>query len=63
MVISLAAVVAVAGGLWLFNLLSRAGLRSPLPRYNKVEVVEEVAAAADSLATADTVVVEELPAE
>ena len=62
-VISLAAVVAVAGGLWLFNLLSWAGLRSPLPRYNKVEVVEEVAAAADSLATADTVVVEELPAE
>ena len=62
-VISLAAVVAVAGGLWLFNLLSWAGFRSPLPRYNKVEVVEEVAAAADSLATADTVVVEELPAE
>ena len=41
-VISLAALVVVAGGLWLFNLLSWAGLRSPLPRYNQVEVVEEV---------------------
>lgn len=61
--ISLSALVLVAGGLWLFNLLSWAGLKSPLPRYNKVEVVEEVAAAADSLATADTMVVEELPAE
>ncbi len=41
-VISLAALVVVAGGLWLFNLLSWAGLKSPLPRYNQVEVVEEV---------------------
>ena len=29
-------------GLWLFNLLSFANLKSPLPRYNQVEVVDEV---------------------
>ena len=29
-------------GLWLFNMLSFANLKSPLPRYNKVEVVEDV---------------------
>ncbi|MBR5324284.1 MAG: phage holin family protein [Muribaculaceae bacterium] len=29
-------------GLWLFNLLSFANLKSPLPRYNQVEIVEEV---------------------
>lgn len=54
-VISLSALVLVAGGLWLFNLLSWAGLKSPLPRYNKVEtveVVEELAVPSDSLATA-----------
>lgn len=54
--ISLAALVVVAGGLWLFNLLSWAGLKSPLPRYNKPEAVEEVVVecAADSLAVTDT---------
>ena len=62
-VISLSALVLVAGGLWLFNLLSWAGLKSPLPRYNKVEtveVVEELAVPSDSLATApaDTLVAE-----
>ena len=56
-VISFSALVLVAGGLWLFNLLAWAGLKSPLPRYNRTEVVVE---AADSLATApaDTLVVE-----
>ena len=60
-VISFSALVLVAGGLWLFNLLAWAGLKSPLPRYNRTEVVvEEVVEAADSLATAPagTLVVE-----
>ncbi len=60
-VILFSALVLVAGGLWLFNLLAWAGLKSPLPRYNRTEVVvEEVVEAADSLATApaDTLVVE-----
>ena len=51
-VISIAAVAVVAGGLWIFNLLSWAGLQSPLPRYNQTEVVAEevVETPADSLA-------------
>ena len=60
--ISLFAIAAVVAGLWLGNFLDWAGYRSPLPRFNPVEVVEEVAAT-DSLATADTVVVEEVAAE
>ena len=40
--ISLSALVVVLGGLWLANLLSWAGFTSPLPRFNPVEVVEEV---------------------
>ena len=58
--IALASLVVVAGGLWLFNLLSWANLPSPLPRYNKVEVVE-AAEVCDSLlvkAQADTVAVQ-----
>ena len=62
-VIVLAALVAVAGGLWMFNLLSWAGLQSPLPRYNKVEAVEAVIECTDSLATVDSVVVDAVPAE
>ena len=47
------------GALWLFNLLSWAGLESPLPRYHQDEaVIEEVVEAADSLEVADTAVVE-----
>ena len=47
------------GALWLFNLLSWAGLDSPLPRYHQDEaVIEEVVEAADSLEVADTAVVE-----
>ena len=56
--ISLSVIVVVLGGLWIFNLLSWAGLPSPLPRYNDVEVVEEVVLPADSLAVSDSVVVE-----
>ena len=55
-VISLAAVVAVAAGLWLGNLLDWAGYTSPLPRFNKTEVVEDVVAA-------DTLVTEAAPVE
>jgi hypothetical protein len=47
----------------MFNLLAWAGLGSPLPRYNKTEVVEEVVECTDSLATADTVIVDAVPAE
>ena len=59
-VISLAAVVAVAAGLWLGNLLDWAGYTSPLPRFNKTEVVEEVVAA-DTLVTAAAPVEEVAP--
>ena len=59
-VISLAAIVVVAAGLWMFNLLSWAGLQSPLPRYNEVETVEEVV---ECCAAADTVAVEVAPVE
>ena len=41
-VISLVAIALVAGGLWLFNLLSWAGLNSPLPRYAEPEAVEQM---------------------
>ena len=40
-VISLSALVVVAAGLWLGNLLKWAGIPSPLPWFNKTEVVEE----------------------
>lgn len=55
--ISIFAVVLIIGGLWLSNVLERFGCTSPLPRFNKAEQVEEVAAA-DSLATTDTLMVE-----
>ena len=58
--ISLAALIVVAAGLWMFNLLAWAGLQSPLPRYNQVEVVE--CACDDAPEVADTVVVA-VPAE
>ena len=45
-VISLSAVFVVAAGLWLGNLLDWAGYTSPLPRFNKTEVVTEVEAEA-----------------
>ena len=37
--ISVAVLAVVAAALWMFNLLSWAGLNSPLPRYNQVEAV------------------------
>ena len=58
--ISLSALVVVLGGLWLGNLLSWAKLPSPLPFFNKVEVVEEAPAAEEC---PETVVVEEVVAE
>lgn len=61
--ISLSAVIVAVGVLWIFNLLAWAKLPSPLPRYHKAEVVEEVVAPADSTATPDTIVVEEVLAE
>ena len=61
--ISIAVLAVVAAGLWMFNLLSWAGLQSPLPRYNEVEAVEEVVECTDSLATVDAVVVDAVPAE
>ena len=61
-VISLSAVIVVAAGLWLFNLLNWAGLKSPLPRYNEPAPVEEVVEC-ECEAPADTVAVEAAPAE
>ena len=55
--ITIVVLAVVAGGLWLFNLLAWANLPSPLPRYNKVEVVEEVVEAPVE-ATDSTAVVE-----
>ncbi len=61
--ISVCSLVVVVAVLWLFNLLNWAGFRSPLPRYNECEAVEEVVAASDTTAVCDTVVVLETPAE
>ena len=57
-VISLSVLIGLAGGLWLGNLLDWAGLRSPLPRFNPVEVVVDSVATnpvADSLVVQDAV--------
>lgn len=56
--ISLASVVVVLAVLWVLNLFAWAGLRSPLPRYNKTEVVEEVVVEECVEVVADTVVVQ-----
>lgn len=58
--ITVLAIVVVAAGLWLFNLLSFAGLGSPLPRYNQPAPVEGVVEAVqtDTLTTADTLIAE-----
>ena len=56
--ISFAVLAVVAAGLWVFNLMSWAGLRSPLPRYNQTEVIEEVVQETEVLPEADTLTVE-----
>ena len=55
--ITLSVLIVLGGGLWLGNLLNWAGLRSPLPRFNRTEVVVD-SLAVDSLATQDTVLTE-----
>ena len=62
-IITLSVLVALVGGLWLGNLLDWAGLKSPLPRFNQVVVVEETVAEGDSAEVADSTVVVETPAE
>ena len=60
MLISFASLIIVIGVLWLVNLFAWAGYRSPLPRYNQPEQVEEVCCPADSaaVAPADTLAVQ-----
>ena len=53
--ISLSVLVVALGTLWAFNMFEWAGLKSPLPRYNQVEVVEEVAETTE-VAPADSTV-------
>ena len=56
--ISLASFVVVLAVLWVLNLFAWAGLRSPLPRYNQTEVIEEVVVEECVEVVADTVVVQ-----
>ena len=58
-VLSLSAVVVVAAGLWLGNLLSWAGLPSPLPWFNKTEVVVDEVVVEEVAVTDSTVVAEQ----
>ena len=62
-VISLSALVVVAAGLWLGNLLNWAGLPSPLPWFNKTEVVEEVVAEEVAEVTVEEIAAEEVVAQ
>ncbi|MBR5499451.1 MAG: hypothetical protein IKV75_04735 [Bacteroidales bacterium] len=55
-VISISTVLVVVAGLWLGNLFNWAGLPSPLPWFNKTEVVEEVVVE-EVVEVKDTVVV------
>ena len=59
--VSLACLAVAAAGLWVFNLLSFAGLNSPLPRYNNTEVEVDIVECADTTAVSDTVVIEAVP--
>ena len=56
-VVSLSALVVVAAGLWLGNLLNWAGAPSPLPVFNKVEVVEAAELTEAEIVVADSVAV------
>ena len=62
-VISLSALVVVAAGLWLGNLLNWAGLPSPLPWFNKTEVVEEVVAEEVAEVAVEEIAAEEVVAQ
>ena len=59
-VISIVAIAAVIAGLWLGNLLDWAGCKSPLPRFNQTEVVEETV---ETEAVAAEITAEEVTAE
>ncbi len=59
--ISICSLAVLLAALWVANLFAWAGCKSPLPRFNEVEVVEEVVEApapCDSTAVVETVVVE-----
>ena len=56
--ISLSSLVVVLAVLWILNLFAWAGFRSPLPRYNKTEAVEEVVVEETVVEVADTVIVQ-----
>ena len=56
--ISLSSLVVVLAVLWILNLFAWAGFRSPLPRYNKTEAVEEVVVEETVVEVADTVAVQ-----
>ena len=56
--ISLSSLVVVLAVLWILNLFAWAGFRSPLPRYNKTEVTEEVVVEETVVEVADTVAVQ-----
>ena len=58
--ISIVAIAAIVAGLWLGNLLNWAGYKSPLPRFNQTESVEETVEAEVVAAEA---AVEEVTAE
>ena len=56
--ISLSSLVVVLAVLWILNLFAWAGFRSPLPRYNKTEAVEEVVVEETVVEVTDTLTVE-----
>ena len=56
--ISLSSLVVVLAVLWVLNMFAWAGFRSPLPRYNRTEVVEEVIVEETVVEVADTVAVQ-----
>ena len=56
--ISISVIVAIVGGLYLGNLFAWAKLPSPLPFFNKTEVVEDVVLENETVAPADTLTVQ-----
>ena len=58
--ISIVAIAAIVAGLWLGNLLNWAGYKSPLPRFNQTESVEETV---EAEAVAAEAAVEEVTSE